>query len=186
VQHGVPVGWRNVVSQPQRTTFRRDDDQVVVEWYGGRDGYAVEGRTVVAAGPDRVTLETDGVRTTYDVAVSADVVDVDAATGHLRLSIVPRFTDPADSVASGSLLAPMPGTVVAVVVAVGDEVTQGQPVLVLEAMKMQHTVAAPHAGTVTDLAAEVGRQVAAGEVLAVVEPVVVEWSRDHDDEKEQE
>jgi len=186
VQRGVPVGWRNVVSQPQRTVFGRGDDHVVVEWYGGRDGYAVEGRTVVAAGPDRVTLETDGVRTTYDVAVSADVVDVDAAAGHLRLSIVPRFTDPADAVASGSLLAPMPGTVVAVVVAVGDEVTQGQPVLVLEAMKMQHTVAAPHAGTVTDLAAEVGRQVAAGEVLAVVEPVVVERSRDHDDEKEQE
>ena len=46
----------------------------------------------------------------------------------------------------------------------------GQPVLVLEAMKMQHTVAAPYDGTVTDLPVSVGDQVAAGAVLAVVHP----------------
>jgi propionyl-CoA carboxylase alpha chain len=172
VQHGVPVGWRNVVSRPQRTTLRRGDNEVVVEWYGGRDGYTVEGCTVVAATSDRVTLEVDGLRTTYDVAVTgppdAPTVDVDSAAGHVRLTVVPRFTDPADAVASGSLLAPMPGTVVLVSVTEGDEVEAGQSVLVLEAMKMQHTVAAPHAGTVTDLSVAAGTQVAAGEVLAVV------------------
>jgi propionyl-CoA carboxylase alpha chain len=52
-------------------------------------------------------------------------------------------------VASGSLLAPMPGTVVSVAVEKGQQVEAGQPVLVLEAMKMQHTVRAPGAGTVT-------------------------------------
>ncbi|WP_151083997.1 acetyl/propionyl/methylcrotonyl-CoA carboxylase subunit alpha [Nocardioides cynanchi] len=169
VQHGVPVGWRNVVSQPQRTVFERGDDEVVVEWYGGRDGYAVEGLTVVAVAPDQVTLEADGVRTTYDVAVTGAEVDVDWAAGHVALSVVPRFTDPADAIASGSLLAPMPGTVVAVGVREGEPVEAGQAVLVLEAMKMQHTVAAPHAGTVTELTVAVGTQVAAGEVLAVVE-----------------
>jgi propionyl-CoA carboxylase alpha chain len=73
-------------------------------------------------------------------------------------------------VAEGSLLAPMPGTVVAVHAAVGDEVTSGQPVLVLEAMKMQHTIAAPHDGVVAERPVEVGDQVAAGAVLAVVVP----------------
>ena len=68
---------------------------------------------------DRVVLERDGVRTSYDVAVCGDAVDVDSATGHVRLTVVPRFTDPADAVASGSLLAPMPGTVVRVAVAEG-------------------------------------------------------------------
>jgi propionyl-CoA carboxylase alpha chain len=172
VQPGVPVGWRNVVSQPQRTTFLRGDGEVVVEWYGGRGGYAVEGATVVAVTPDRVTLEADGIRTTYDVAVtgSSDVwaVDVDSAAGHVRLVVVPRFTDPADAVASGSLLAPMPGTVVSVAVDAGAQVEAGQPVLVLEAMKMQHTVAAPHAGRVTEINVDTGSQVASGDVLAVV------------------
>ena len=62
----------------------------------------------------------------------------------------------------------MPGTVVAVNAAVGDHVEPGQAVLVLEAMKMQHTVIAPHAGTVTEIDVTTGRQLAAGDVLAVV------------------
>lgn len=165
VQQGIPVAWRNVPSQPQVTEF----DAGSVAWWGGRSGYRVDGLEVVSVGTDRVTLEHDGLRTSYDVAVVGDRVDVDWAAGHLALTRVPRFTDPADAVASGSLLAPMPGTVVRVAVAAGDEVEAGQPVLVLEAMKMQHTVSAPHPGVVAELSVEAGSQVAAGEVLAVVE-----------------
>ena len=83
---------------------------------------------------------------------------------------MPRFVDPADAVASGSLLAPMPGTVVSVARrGRASRSRPAQPVLVLEAMKMQHTVSAPHAGTVTEIDVKPGAQVAAGEVLAVVE-----------------
>ena len=99
---------------------------------------------------------------------------MDSPRGHVRLTRVPRFTDPADAVASGSLLAPMPGTVVSVAVEAGAEVAAGQPVLVLEAMKMQHTVSAPYAGTVTEIDVSAGVQVAAGEVLAVVEQQTTE------------
>jgi len=171
VQRAIPVAWRNVVSQPQVTELEvagPTGGTTRVEWYGGRDGYVVEGLTVVAASPTAVTLEVDGVRTTYDVSVSAGGVDVDSPHGHVHLAPVPRFTDPADAVATGSLLAPMPGTVVSVAVEVGAEVAAGQPVLVLEAMKMQHTVSAPHAGVVTEIDVTAGSQVAAGEVLAVV------------------
>ena len=162
VQRGIPVAWRNVVSQPQRTVF----EEATVEWHGA---YRVEGHVVVAAGPDEVTLETDGVRTTYAVAADGLAVDVDSPRGHVRLTRVPRFVDPSEQVASGSLLAPMPGTVVSVAVEAGQQVGAGQPVLVLEAMKMQHTVSAPHAGVVTAIDVKPGAQVAAGEVLAVVE-----------------
>ena len=163
---GIPVAWRNVVSQPQVTEFEGD---VRVSWLGGRDGYQVDGLTVVAAGPDAVTLEADGVRTAYAVTVTGGDVDVDSPHGHVRLRRVPRFTDPADAVASGSLLAPMPGTVVSVTVEVGARVAAGQPVLVLEAMKMQHTVSAPYDGVVSRIEVTPGAQVASGEVLAVVD-----------------
>ena len=175
VQQRIPVAFRNVVSQAQMAEFEgvEGGDPIRVEWWGGRDGYRVEGHTVVAAGPTAVTLETDGTRTTYDVTVSgaaaAPVVDVDHPGGHVRLTRVPRFVDPADAVASGSLLAPMPGTVVKVAVATDQQVAAGDVVLVLEAMKMQHTVTAPTAGTVTEINVQPGAQVAAGEVLAVVE-----------------
>ncbi len=162
VQRGIPVAWRNVVSQPQRTVF----EETTVEWFGA---YLVDGFTVVTASPTSVTLEADGVRTTYDVAVVGDAVDVDSPHGHTRLTREPRFVDPADAVASGSLLAPMPGTVVRVAVEQGQSVSAGDPVLVLEAMKMQHTVSAPYAGVVTEINVKPGAQVASGEVLAVVE-----------------
>ena len=63
---------------------------------------------------------------------------------------------------------------VTVAVEAGQQVEAGQPVLVLEAMKMQHTVSAPYAGTVTEIDVKPGAQVAAGEVLAVVEQSMVE------------
>ena len=171
VQRGIPVAWRNVVSQPQTTEFAGG---VSVSWWGGRDGYVIDGAAVVEVSSTEVTLEADGVRTTYDVAVVGDAVDVDWPGGHARLRRTPRFVDPADAVASGSLLAPMPGTVISVAVEQGQQVEAGQPVLVLEAMKMQHTVRAPGPGTVTEIDVKPGAQVAAGEVLAVVEEAAEE------------
>ena len=62
----------------------------------------------------------------------------------------------------------MPGSIVRVAITVGDEVTAGQPLLWLEAMKMQHQIAAPITGTVTELNVVEGHQVEVGAVLAVV------------------
>jgi propionyl-CoA carboxylase alpha chain len=129
-----------------------------------------------------VTLERDGVATTYAVVIAGDRVYVDSPGGHAALRVVPRFADPADTVAVGSLLAPMPGTVVSVAVERGQAVVAGQPVLVLEAMKMQHTVTAPGAGTVSELDVRPGDQVASGEVLAVVSP----GATDEDDSTDEE
>ena len=177
VQQGVPIGWRNVVSQPHRTAFRVTGiaEPVVAEWYGGRDGFrsaTEEDLRVIEATPSRVVVERGSFRQSIDVHIDPVTGEVhldDDSMVRQSLRPVPRFTDPADAVASGSLLAPMPGTVVAVDVGVGAEVAAGDVVLVLEAMKMQHTVTAPHAGTVTEVNVEPGAQVASGEVLAVVE-----------------
>ncbi|WP_328550428.1 acetyl/propionyl/methylcrotonyl-CoA carboxylase subunit alpha [Streptomyces sp. NBC_00366] len=69
-----------------------------------------------------------------------------------------------------SLTAPMPGTVTVVKVAVGDEVSAGQSLLVVEAMKMEHVISAPHAGTVAELEVTPGTTVAMDQVLAVITP----------------
>jgi propionyl-CoA carboxylase alpha chain len=114
---------------------------------------------------------TGQVTRRFRVFVTGDRVDVEWSYGHVCLTRRPRFIDPAHQVASGSLLAPMPGAVVRVAVEEGQTVRTGDPVLVLEAMKMQHTVSAPHDGVVSELTVDEGRQVAAGEVLAVVQQV---------------
>ena len=179
VQRGVPNGWRNVVSAPQVTAFDLDGTRVDVGWHAGRGGYRLgdvydevrDARAIsVDRGPAgwRVVVEHDGVTHPFEVALHGTRVDVDSALGHLALTLLPRFVDPAEAVAPGSLLAPMPGTVVDVRAQPGTAVTAGRPVVVLEAMKMQHTITAPTDGVLTEVAVAVGQQVAAGEVLAVV------------------
>jgi len=82
----------------------------------------------------------------------------------------PRFVDAVAEVVAGGLVAPMPGKVVKVLVTAGDEVTAGTALVVLEAMKMEHTVRASAAGTVTAIHVAVGDQVETDRLLAVVTP----------------
>jgi propionyl-CoA carboxylase alpha chain len=96
-------------------------------------------------------------------------IDVNSPLGSSSYTVVPRFADPRDQIAAGSLVAPMPGSVVRVLVDVGAAVSKGDPLVVLEAMKMEHTVASPTDGTVVEVRVEAGKQVDAGSVLAVVE-----------------
>ena len=124
---------------------------------------------VRAATPDRVDLEIDGTRRVYQVhSVGADVY-IDASDGSTTLSEIPRFGDPEKLAPAGSLLAPMPGLVLRVLAEPGTVVTAGQPLLVLEAMKMEQTVSAPADGVVAELRAKAGEQVSTGQVLAVLE-----------------
>jgi acetyl-CoA/propionyl-CoA carboxylase biotin carboxyl carrier protein len=76
----------------------------------------------------------------------------------------------ADEAAGGPVASPMPGTVLVVKVAEGDVVSAGAPLVVVEAMKMEHTVTAPVDGVVSELRVQAGQQVALDESLAVVTP----------------
>jgi pyruvate carboxylase subunit A/propionyl-CoA carboxylase alpha chain len=105
----------------------------------------------------------------FDVARYGEQIFVDSPLGPVQLVALPRFPDPDATVAQGSLLAPMPGSVLRVGAAVGDTVTAGQPLIWLEAMKMEHTVTAPSDGVLAELNVEAGQQVEVGAVLARVD-----------------
>jgi propionyl-CoA carboxylase alpha chain len=170
---GLPSGWRNVPSQFTRTAFEHAGETVEVGYRHSRQGLLVEGRddvVLVSATPDEVVLEVAGVEHRLRTfGAEGPEVDVEGDGWAVALRTLPRFPDAALLVAEGSLVAPMPGTVAAVHVAEGDTVTAGQPLLVLEAMKMQHPVVAPAAGVVRSLDVVQGAQVDAGTVLAVIE-----------------
>jgi propionyl-CoA carboxylase alpha chain len=173
----LPSGWRNVPSQPQRVSFtvgdgRRAGRVVEVGYRHTRDGLVVAGRDdvrLVSAAPDAVVLAVSGVEHRLAVALDGPAVDVDGEGWSVALHELPRFPDAAAQVAAGSLVAPMPGTVVAVHAGAGQRVSAGQPLLVLEAMKMQHPVVSPAAGVVGSIDVVEGMQVEAGAVLAVIE-----------------
>ena len=116
-----------------------------------------------------MVLTVDGVDRPFDVARYGQDVFVDSPLGPAQLTALPRYPDPDAAVAQGSLLAPMPGSVLRVGAAVGDTVTAGQPLIWLEAMKMEHTVTAPADGVLVELTVEPGQQVDVGAVLARVD-----------------
>jgi propionyl-CoA carboxylase alpha chain len=171
----LPSGWRNVFSAPQRVAFTAAGQDYAVAYRIRGDivrasvNDAPLAGLVHAATPDHVDLEIDGTRRVYRIhQVGADTY-VDASDGSSALSEVPRFGDPEKTAPAGSLLAPMPGLVLRVLAEVGAVVTAGQPLLVLEAMKMEQTVSAPANGVVAELRAKAGEQVSTGQVLAVLE-----------------
>jgi propionyl-CoA carboxylase alpha chain len=168
-----PSGWRNLTSGYQTKSYRDSaDGEHHVRYRFTRTGVELpdhDNVRLVSAGPDRVVLTVDGVDRPFDVARYGDDVFVDSPLGPAQLTVLPRYPDPDAAVAQGSLLAPMPGSVLRVGAAVGDSVTAGQPLIWLEAMKMEHTVTAPADGVLVELAVEPGQQVDVGAVLARVD-----------------
>ncbi|MFC5996361.1 biotin carboxylase N-terminal domain-containing protein [Pseudonocardia hispaniensis] len=171
----MPSGWRNTARGPQHITYTCGERTLEVAYRLGREGVTVDldgeplpGLRLLGATPEQVDLEVAGVRRCVAVHRRGDAVYVDSALGSTELVEVPRFRDPSEVPRSGSLRAPMPGTVVRVLAEAGVVVAAGQPLVVLEAMKMEHTVAAPVDGTVAAVHVTLGDQVDTGQVLAVV------------------
>ncbi|MHA1572316.1 MAG: acetyl/propionyl/methylcrotonyl-CoA carboxylase subunit alpha [Alphaproteobacteria bacterium] len=126
-----------------------------------------------------ITRQTDSLRAVLDgCALSFSSVFIGADVFVFHAGVRGQFQLLDDNALAGAehagddqLLAPMPGTVVAVHVATGETVTSGTPLMVLEAMKMEHTIVAPHDGVITAVHYKTGDQVAEeGAELLVLEP----------------
>ncbi len=184
VAAALPGGWRNVVSQPQLTSFTGPRGLIDVRYHWTRAGITIAAvaterapddgddddpsMTVAGLAPDRVTLDVAGVRYRFDITRAGAEIWVDSALGSVRLTLLDRLPAPERAEESGSLIAPMPGSVTRIAAAPGDRVVAGQLVLVLEAMKMEHQIAAPASGVLAELRVGQGAQVNAGDVLAIV------------------
>jgi biotin carboxyl carrier protein len=123
---------------------------------------------LITASGQMVDAEIDGVRRRYKVVRDGLDYYVDSALGSTTLREVERFPDPTTLAEAGSLVAPMPGAVVRIEVIEGSQVAAGAPIIVLEAMKMEHAVRAPTDGVVSAISVAAGDQVESGQVLAVV------------------
>jgi acetyl/propionyl-CoA carboxylase alpha subunit len=170
-----PPGWRNVAWTDQQVTYKLGDSDVQLAYRPAGTGFdiAIGGKTthVSAFGVDgdRVWfVEHGGHRRQARVIVAGARTYVLSEGLLFPFVEEPRFPDHAHQAVKGGLVAPMPGKVVKVLVAEGQEVAAGSPLVVLEAMKMEHTVRAADPGVVRALHVVVGDQVDTDRLLAVV------------------
>ena len=170
-------GWRNSMMPPERTKFRHGDDEIAVSYRSQRDGtFHVtldedEPRTVAVFGVEggQVDLEIDGRRLQLAIAGTEDRWLVHGTDFDVDLTELPRLPLPGLLEIKGGLTAPMPGNVLATHVQQGEEVREGQLLLILEAMKMQHRIVAPFDGSVKELHVGEGDQVDNGALLVMLE-----------------
>ena len=169
-------GWR--LNQDNHHTFVLIDrgQRLTVTAHYRERGYLLElpgAEAVVSgayAGDNRIVADLDGVRINGTVVREPHALTVFAFGSSHRLERE-QFATLEDAEPSGLLVSPLPGNVARVLVDVGQHIDEGQPLIIVEAMKMEHTIAAPRAGCVTHIYFGVGEQVAEGaQLLAVEEP----------------
>jgi propionyl-CoA carboxylase alpha chain len=170
----VPSGWRNSTMPPQRLELAEDR---TLEYASARDGsftvaLGEQSARARVHGVDAATVafDLDGRRIRAGVSAISGGWSVDLPDGTVTVLSRDRFPRPDASGPSGGLVAPMPGKIIEVRAAVGDAVTAGQVLIVMEAMKMEHHLSTPADGTVAEVRAVTGDQVDNGAVLLVVAP----------------
>ncbi|MCI0425410.1 MAG: biotin/lipoyl-binding protein [Actinobacteria bacterium] len=171
VLRSAPLGWRNSPGQPQRRVYDGDYGPHQIIYRSTRSGLAIESFDGVdgLVTPDSAELSTGDETIVFSVARYGRVRHVDSRLGPARLTEIERFPTVETDEAAGSVHSPMPGKVVRVAVAVGDQVSEGQVLMVMEAMKMEHTLRSPHDGVVTEVRYQAGNQVESGVVLVVID-----------------
>lgn len=193
----VPAGWRNNSWRPQDDSYHCGEYCIDVLYRSqGQGAFAVSAAVrapdeapLISTLPDRgaelgstasviscstdqdcnLVLELDGVRRSYRVRSNGQTVVVAGNGGVTELLHQPRFDAGKAEAVAGGCVAPMTGLVRSVLVKVGDEVTAGQVLLVLEAMKMEHQLTAHSDGVVTEVRVEDGSMVDPDDVLVIVE-----------------
>jgi propionyl-CoA carboxylase alpha chain len=189
-----PSGWRNVRTRGQRRTWLDGDTVHPIEYVRCGDGAGVrlggwpepsedgslpddtraprQARVIDHSG-DRIALELDGRRRVFRVQLMGDadeaVANVAGPAGARSFTLAQRFEDHDAEQTGGGPICPLPGTVIAVHVAEGETVTEGQLLMVVEAMKMEHKITAGAPGTVTALRFAEGDRVDTGDLLVELE-----------------
>jgi len=182
--HEVPLGWRVEGRAAAVERWRSGAEELEVRWVqvGPAElevdvGGGVRRVQVLGRDGDRLHLVVDGVRATWRVAATTGAVQ-DGSVVYLHtgqeeavVGLVPRFPPPrAADAEPGSCAAPMPGTVTAIHVEVGQEVDRGQALVTVEAMKVEHVLATPDPGAVEVIFVDVGQTVDEGDLLVRVRP----------------
>ena len=165
------AGWRIGGAEVETYVFKEGDSVVTVTVANNADNYLTPDVTLPDGTQHRVQLMPTAYDSSFDVKMAGRHYTAAVLQEGTQLTILSEgiaetlhYLDPlsfesGDEGAGGGLHAPMPGKVVAVRVQLGDTVKRGQPLMIVEAMKMEHTITAPIDGIIAAINANVGEQV---------------------------
>ena len=175
VLQNIQSGWRNTLLPPEIIRFQQGEGEIEVRYRVQRDGQfrvEVDGEKHLVRMLNResqgISLIINGRRMLFTITGSGKQWFTHGPYGQAEFVEQSRFPDREKDALAGGLVAPMPGKVLDIYVAVGDRVEERQLLLILEAMKMEHRITAPIAGIVSELKVQKGDQVANGELLIVL------------------
>ena len=168
----MPSGWTNGRLPNQKVTFEFENTEYDFEYKQKRDQKFLFSNNkeafIYSSDEDGIDMIFDGKRHYSRVTVSKNNILVHMPFGDVMLQLKPRFKMPGTEVTIGGLIAPMPGKVIDVKVKKGKKVKAGDTLVILEAMKMEHSIKAAEDGTVSELLISVNDQVENGALLMVV------------------
>ena len=168
----MPSGWTNGRLPNQKVTFEFENTEYDFEYKQKRDQKFLFSNNkeafIYSSDEDGIDMIFDGKRHYSRVTVSKNNILVHMPFGDVMLQLKPRFKMPGTEITIGGLIAPMPGKVIDVKVKKGKKVKAGDTLVILEAMKMEHSIKASEDGTVSELLISVNDQVENGALLMVV------------------
>ena len=165
----IPSGWHNARLPHQKTTFEINDVEITVSYKRQRDGSFLDDKKRVAIINDVtnefIDIEYENIRRTVNITQHENLYLVQHGRGHKLIKLIPRFKNEQELTQKGSLVSPMPGKVTEMNVKVGDSVTKGQKLLVMEAMKMNHSISSDRDGVIEEIYVNKGDQLETGTSL---------------------
>ena len=168
----IPSGWTNGRLPNPNITFVLDGEEIFVEYkLINKNKFLVFNSEVEVVNIDDkyIDLVFDGVRVKSRISEDAEFILVHIPSGDVSFEVKPRFSMPGLEVQAGGLVAPMPGKVVDLKVKKGSKVKSGETLVILEAMKMEHSIKASEDGVIADIFIKENDQVENGAVLMVVD-----------------
>ena len=168
----MPSGWTNGRLPKQKIIFEYEGQEIKVEYSQKRNGQFSFSDNKVAqiysSDNESIDVMFDGKRHISKITSSENNILVHMPYGDVMLNVKPKFTLPGLEVATGGLVAPMPGKVIDIKVKKGKKVKAGDTLVILEAMKMEHSIKAAEDGVVSELLISINDQVENGALLMIV------------------
>ena len=168
---GIPSYFRNNPYRDPSMKLKIDDEEIVVRWkQTGRDRYVVNSQTVevISLKGEEITVVIDGLQSSFNIRQDGEDMFVWSSSGSCVIRRLPRHPRPSGAAGRETANSPMPGKVLRILVETGQQVRVGDPLVVLEAMKMEQTIRTTINGVVTDILVHPGQVIAPAQMLVQI------------------